>query len=56
MSATFGDFVIERLHEWGVRLMFGYPGDGIKGDSGGTRLIAGSARQMLSRILPGDKA
>ncbi|MBA3811741.1 MAG: thiamine pyrophosphate-requiring protein [Caulobacteraceae bacterium] len=31
MSQTVGDFVIERLGEWGVRLMFGYPGDGING-------------------------
>ena len=31
MSDTVGDFVIERLHDWGVRLMFGYPGDGING-------------------------
>lgn len=28
---TVGDFVIERLHEWGVRRIFGYPGDGING-------------------------
>jgi pyruvate dehydrogenase (quinone) len=31
MSATVGDFLIERLHEWGVRRIFGYPGDGING-------------------------
>jgi pyruvate dehydrogenase (quinone) len=23
------DFVIERLHAWGVRRIYGYPGDGI---------------------------
>jgi pyruvate dehydrogenase (quinone) len=28
---TVGDFVVERLHEWGVRRIFGYPGDGING-------------------------
>jgi pyruvate dehydrogenase (quinone) len=38
MSATVGDFVMGRLHEWGVRRVFGYPGDGIDG------LIAGLAR------------
>jgi pyruvate dehydrogenase (quinone) len=27
--ATVGDFVVERLKEWGVRRVFGYPGDGI---------------------------
>ncbi len=31
MSETVGDFVIERLTEWGVELIFGYPGDGING-------------------------
>jgi pyruvate dehydrogenase (quinone) len=31
MSETVGDFVIERLTEWGVDLIFGYPGDGING-------------------------
>ena len=29
--ATVSDFVIERLHAWGVRRIFGYPGDGING-------------------------
>jgi pyruvate dehydrogenase (quinone) len=31
MAATVGDFVVERLREWGVRRIFGYPGDGING-------------------------
>jgi len=31
MAQTVGDFVVERLHAWGVRLLFGYPGDGING-------------------------
>src|ERR1700679_922168 len=26
-----GDFVVERLHAWGVRRIYGYPGDGITG-------------------------
>jgi len=26
-----GDFLVERLHAWGVKKMFGYPGDGING-------------------------
>jgi pyruvate dehydrogenase (quinone) len=29
--ATVSDFLIERLHAWGVRRIFGYPGDGING-------------------------
>jgi pyruvate dehydrogenase (quinone) len=31
MSQTVGDFIVERLHAWGVRHIFGYPGDGING-------------------------
>ena len=31
MSQTVSDFVWDRLHEWGVRRIFGYPGDGING-------------------------
>jgi len=34
MSATCGDFLVERLHQWGVRRIFGYPGDGINGIMG----------------------
>ena len=28
---TVGDFIVERLHDWGVRRIYGYPGDGING-------------------------
>ena len=31
MTRTVGDFVIERLGEWGIDIIFGYPGDGING-------------------------
>ena len=31
MARTVSDFLIERLREWGVRRIFGYPGDGING-------------------------
>src|ERR1700754_945229 len=31
MAHTVGDFLVERLHAWGVRIIFGYPGDGING-------------------------
>ncbi len=34
MSETCGDFLINRLHQWGVRRIFGYPGDGINGIMG----------------------
>ncbi len=31
MNKSVGDFVLERLAVWGVRRIFGYPGDGING-------------------------
>jgi pyruvate dehydrogenase (quinone) len=31
MTDTIGDFILQRLSEWGVRRVFGYPGDGING-------------------------
>lgn len=31
MARTVGDFILSRLQEWGVRRVFGYPGDGING-------------------------
>ena len=34
MAATVGDFLLQRLFEWGVRRIYGYPGDGINGIMG----------------------
>jgi pyruvate dehydrogenase (quinone) len=31
MAKEVGDYLLERLHEWGVRRIYGYPGDGING-------------------------
>jgi pyruvate dehydrogenase (quinone) len=31
MSGTCSDFLIQRLHDWGVTRIYGYPGDGING-------------------------
>lgn len=31
MADTVGDFILKRLHDWGVRRIYGYPGDGING-------------------------
>jgi pyruvate dehydrogenase (quinone) len=31
MANTVGDFLLSRLSEWGVRRIYGYPGDGING-------------------------
>jgi pyruvate dehydrogenase (quinone) len=45
MTRTVGDFVIERLHQWGVRRIHGYPGDGING-------VFGAMRRVLGSVLP----
>ena len=31
MTSTVADYILSRLREWGVRHVFGYPGDGING-------------------------
>jgi pyruvate dehydrogenase (quinone) len=31
MTGKVGDFVLQRLSEWGIRRIYGYPGDGING-------------------------
>ena len=31
MAQTVGEFFVQRLHEWGVKTIFGFPGDGING-------------------------
>lgn len=43
MSRTVGDAIVERLIEWGVERIFGYPGDGING-------LMGSMRRMQEKV------
>ncbi|MFZ2004932.1 MAG: hypothetical protein WB697_12635 [Stellaceae bacterium] len=43
MAKTVEDFFVERLYQWGVRRIYGYPGDG----------VFGAARQVLASVLPG---
>jgi len=38
MADTVGDFLVARLGEWGIRRIYGFPGDGINGILGGLRL------------------
>ena len=35
MASTVSDFFWQRIHQWGIRRVFGYPGDGINGLIGG---------------------
>ena len=41
MSKTVGDFFVERLYDWGVRTIFGYPGDGVNGVLGALQRAKG---------------
>ena len=36
-KATVGDFIVDRLHQWGIDRVFGYSGDGINGVMGALR-------------------
>jgi pyruvate dehydrogenase (quinone) len=40
MNKTVSDQIVERLHAWGVRRVFGYPGDGINGVMGALNRLA----------------
>jgi pyruvate dehydrogenase (quinone) len=31
MATTVGDFILQRLHQWDIHRIYGYPGDGING-------------------------
>jgi len=43
MKQTVSDFFVERLHAWGIRRIYGYPGDGING-------LLGALNRSHSRI------
>jgi pyruvate dehydrogenase (quinone) len=49
MAKTVGDFVVERLHAWGVRKIFGYPGDGINGVFGALNRADGKIEFIQAR-------
>ena len=49
MSDTVGDFFWARLHDWGVRRVFGYPGDGINGLLGALQRMEGKIEFVQAR-------
>ncbi len=49
MSETVGDFLVQRLHAWGVRKIFGYPGDGINGVFGALNRARGKIEFIQAR-------
>jgi len=46
---TVGDFFVERLHAWGVRRIYGYPGDGINGVFGALQRAKGKIQFIQAR-------
>jgi pyruvate dehydrogenase (quinone) len=49
MAQTVGDFLVNRLHQWGVRKIFGYPGDGINGVFGALNRADGKIEFIQAR-------
>ena len=56
MAQTVGEFFVQRLQEWGVHTIFGYPGDGINGVLGALqprrRTRSSSSRRGTRRWPP----
>ncbi|MEH6566253.1 MAG: thiamine pyrophosphate-requiring protein [Halopseudomonas sp.] len=48
-SMTVGDYFVERLYQWGVRRIYGYPGDGINGVLGALNRANGKIRFIQAR-------
>src|SRR5690349_24692892 len=49
MAKTVGDFIVDRLHRWGVKRMYGYPGDGINGVFGALNRAEGKIEFVQAR-------
>ena len=54
MSQNVADFLLQRLREWGVKRIYGYPGDGINAIMGTQNVAAwiiGLAVSVASVVL-----
>ena len=49
MAQTVSDHIIQRLYAWGVRMIYGYPGDGINGLIGAIERAEGRIRFIQPR-------
>jgi pyruvate dehydrogenase (quinone) len=49
MADTVSDFIVQRLYQWGVRRIYGYPGDGINGLMGALERAAARIRFIQAR-------
>src|SRR5690242_5859334 len=48
-TQTVGDFLIKRINEWGLKRIYGYPGDGINGIIGAIDRADGSVEYVQVR-------
>ena len=49
MAHSVSDFIVQRLHDWGVRRVYGYPGDGINGLMGALERASDRIRFIQAR-------
>ncbi|MCA9156082.1 MAG: hypothetical protein KDA38_14920, partial [Planctomycetales bacterium] len=49
MSKNVSDFLFERLNEWGIHRIYGYPGDGINGIVGALARRGGDPEFVQAR-------
>jgi pyruvate dehydrogenase (quinone) len=49
MTNTASDYLVQRLSEWGIRRVFGYPGDGINGIMGALNRAKGKIEFIQAR-------
>jgi pyruvate dehydrogenase (quinone) len=49
MSVSVSDFLIQRLNEWGIRRIYGFPGDGINGIIGAIGRAGGKVQYVQVR-------
>ncbi|MEO8403383.1 MAG: hypothetical protein ABI480_02270 [Chitinophagaceae bacterium] len=51
MGKQVSNFIIQRLHEWGIKRIFGFPGDGINGITVVCQDISGMKRENTMKSL-----
>src|SRR4051812_50202702 len=49
MAQTVGDFLVQRLLQWGTKRVFGYPGDGINGIMAAVERAQGELKFVQAR-------
>jgi len=49
MAKTASDYLVQRLYDWGIRRVFGYPGDGINGVMGALNRAGGKIQFIQVR-------